>query len=170
MLEGMSKTINVNERPVLDMEHYDFQHTVGNITLTGTWYIDPDTNRSQPCLVLTDATKRLAAYKVVPYITPLNKAWEWTMEFGDPEVIWPKIRELVKEGILPGNPHNDRDLWMIFGAIQTRLRDMMAMPPMPAAPAAKYKAPPETFGELVITDADTGAVLQEAEITINVRR
>lgn len=166
---SIATTISLDARPVIDLNHRHFETTVGNILVIGTWFMDPETKRSQPCLALVDATRRLHRKGIIPTIITLDVAWKWTVEMGEPEHVWPLIRSWIREGVLPGNPMNDRDLWAVFDAVQSRLRDMMMMPPMPAAPAAKYGTPPEVVGDLVIKDQRTGAVLHEAELTKHVR-
>ncbi len=161
--------MSLDARPVVDLAMRHFETVSGNIRVTGTWFMDPETRRSQPCLVLTDATKPLRTDRVVPCIVTLDQAWRWTVEMGEPQHVWPIIARWIREGVLPGQPTNKQDMWAVFDAIQCRLTDMMMMPPMPAAPAAKYGTPPETVGELVITDRNTGAVLQEVELTKHVR-
>lgn len=161
--------LNLDARPVIDLEHRHFEATVGNILVIGTWFMDPETKRSQPCLVLVDATKPLKQGRVIPCIITLDQAWMWTVEIGDEKHVGRVIRGWLAEGALPGNPHSGRSVWAVFDAVQSRLRDMMMMPPMPAAPATKYGTPPETVGDLVITDQRTGAVLHEVELTKHVR-
>lgn len=164
---SIATTISLDARPVIDLNHRHFEHRHGNILVIGTWFMDPETKRSQPCLVLLDASRRIT--HGIPAIITLDVAWKWTVEIGDEKHVARTIRGWIAEGILPGNPHHGRDVWAVFDAVQSRLRDMMMMPPMPAAPAAKYGTPPEVVGDLVIKDQRTGAVLHEAELTKHVR-
>ena len=168
------KSVSLDARPVLDMAMAAFETIApGNIRVTGTWFMDPETRTSQPCLVLTDArrplTRNKASRRAIPCIITLDVAWKWTVEMGDPTHVWATISDWLREGVLPGSPTNNHDKWAVFNAVQCRLRDMMMMKPMPAAPAIKYGTPPEVVGEVVITDQRTGAVLQEVELTKHVR-
>lgn len=158
--------LNLNARPVIDLAMSAFETTHKGIRVTGTWFMDPETNRSQPCLALTDTRRPVRSS--VPCIITLDTAWRWTVEMGEPEHVWPLIRSWIAEGILPGTPTNDPDLWTVFDAVQCRLRDMMTMPPMPMIPALKYRTPPEQVGELVIREKNSGKVLKELGITANV--
>lgn len=160
-------SIILNERPVIDLDHRHFEATMGNILVIGTWYMDPETGDSDPCLVLIDATRRKG--RVIPCIVPLDGAWRWTVEIGDPAHVWRTISGWIAEGALPGSPSNDRDLWAVFDAVQSRLRDMMAMPPMPVEPAIKYQSAPGTVGRIVVTGGN-GSALNEVEVrAANVR-
>lgn len=161
-------TISLNPHPVIDLEHRHFAKVHGNVMVIGTWYMDPETHRSQPCLALIDNTRHLGRHRVVPCIIPMDQAWRWTVEIGDPKHVWATIGRWIEEGVLPGSTQSARDLYAIFDAVQEHLTEMLMMPPMPAAPAAKYGTPPETVGELLITNS-AGAVLHEVEVKANVR-
>lgn len=162
--------LNISERPVLDMEHIKFQTVApGNIRVTGTWMMHPTKKISQPCLVLTDNRKPLVPGKVMPIIIPLGEAWRWMEKVGNFEDAMWTIHGWITMGYLPGSASNEQDLWHVFDAIQCRLRDLVYMEPMPAAPAMKHSVSPTTIGEIVITNADTGAVVQEVEVKANVR-
>lgn len=166
-------TFNISERPVLDLELIKFQTVApGNIRVIGTWMMHPTKPRSQPCLVLTDARRPLAPGKVVPIIIPLSEAYRWMREHqteAEFDECMTTIHEWIKLGWLPGTATNDLDLFHVFSAIECRLRDLVFMEPMPAAPAIKHAIEPTTIGEMVITNADTGAVVQEIEVKANVR-
>lgn len=165
--------LNINERPVIDHEVFKFQTVaMGNIRVVGTWMMHPTRSKSQPCLVLSDARRPFVPGKCVPVIIPLSEAYRWMREHqteAEFDDCMMRCHEWIKLGWLPGNPTNDLDLWHVFDAIQCRLRDLVFMEPMPAAPAMKHKVIPDTIGELIVTNADTGAVVQEIEVKANVR-
>ena len=167
-------TFNISERPVLDLEHVKFQTVApGSIRVTGTWMMHPTRKVSQPCLVLTDARRPLKPGMVIPIIIPLSEAYRWMRELqseADFDDCMTRCHQWMKLGYLPGSAHNELDLFHVFSAIECRLRDLVAMEPMPAAPAIKHSVVPTTIGEMVITNADTGAVVQEIEVKANVRR
>ncbi|MDB6178995.1 hypothetical protein PAF17_16000 [Paracoccus sp. Z330] len=161
-----SNSISVSRRPVLDLELRDFETTINGIHVIGTWFMDEETRRSQPCLVLMDATRRTKRGRVIPCVITLDQAWRWAPDIGEPEHCWPIIRDWIKRGALPGSAANDRDLWAVLGAVHSRLRDMMMMPPIPAKGAIKHKSSPETpFGMVTIRNDSTGKVLHQAEVT-----
>lgn len=160
----------LNRKPVIDLELRHFETKVNGILVIGTWFMDEETRRSQPALVLIDATRRLKRGRVVPCVIALDQAWRWTVEMGEPEHVWPLIRRWIREGALPGNHLNNRDLWAVFDAVQSRLRDLIAMPPMPAAGAIKHGTAPENHvGVVTIRNESSGEVLHQAEVTGNVR-
>lgn len=166
--------LKLDERPVLVPDHKEFETIApGNIRVTGTWMMHPTKAISQPCLVLTDARKPFVPGRVVPVIIPLKEAYRWMREFHDPGELddcFDRINGWLTLGFLPGAPGNAHDVHAVFDAIQCRLRDLVFMRPMPEAPAIKYGVhTPETIGELTVTDASTGDVVQEIEVTANVR-
>lgn len=163
-------SISLNRKPVLDLELRHFETTVNGILVIGTWFMDEDTRRSQPALVLIDATRRVKRGRVMPCVIALDQAWRWTLEMGEPEHVWPLIRQWIRLGALPGNPLNDRDMWAVFDAVQSRLRDLISMPPMPADGAIKHGTAPENHvGVVTIRNESSGEVLHQAEVTGNVR-
>ena len=166
----MTATIDLTRRPVLDLELRQFETTTNGVHVIGTWYMDEDERKAEPCIALVDASRRLRRGRVIPCIIPLSDAWKWNMQTGDPDYIWPLLRRWVRAGALPGNPMGDRDLWAIFDAVQSRLSDLIAMPPIPAKGAIKHSvAPKETVGIVTIRNESSGEVLQQAEVKANVR-
>lgn len=162
--------MHLNERPVIVPEHCDFETVApGNIRVTGTWMMHPSRPTSQPCLVLTDARKPFVPGRVVPIIIPLSEAWRWMEDVGSIEDSMRTVRDWIALGWLPGSPSNNADLILAYDAVQCRLRDLIAMTPMPEAPAVKYGVrDAQTVAELTITDRATGAVVQEIEVTAHV--
>lgn len=159
--------IDLGERNVLDLRFTHFKTRKWGILVIGTWLLDED---EDPCLVLIDAKAHAAKREVVPCIIPLRNAWMWTEEHGNPAFVWSTISEWMHAGHLPGSIVNQQDLFKVYDAVLTRLRDMIMMPPMPAALAATiHGTAPETIGELTLTDQSTGAVLHEAELKAHVR-
>lgn len=166
---SITDTIDINRRPVIDLNLRHFETTIGNICVIGTWIMDDKTRRNQPALALIDATRKMRRGRIVPCIIPLGQAWRWTVEIGDPEHVWPLIRKWLRDGALPGNPLNNRDLWAVFDAVQSRLRDLIFMPHLPAIGALKYGSAPEQLGVLTIRNERSGKVLDQIKVTGNAR-
>lgn len=161
----MDKLISVDERPVLDLRYAAFQHLHGAIMVVGSWYMDPDTRRSTPCLVLLDAAKLASKRKPTPCIITLDDMWKWTIELGDPNYWAGQIKDWLDTGALPGNRNNKRDVWAVMDAVQSRLRDIVSMPPLPMKAAITHGSTPQSVGELTITERDTGKTVHEIEVT-----
>lgn len=160
----MNRIISLDEKPVLDLRFTAFEHLHGAILVIGSWYMDPDTRESEPALVLLDAARKVARKKTIPCIIPLSQMWLWTVERGDPRHVGDKIHEWLKSGALPGSPNNKRDCWAVMDAVQSRLRDIVTMPPLPVGAAVRNGAVPATVGEVVITEGNTGKILAEIEV------
>lgn len=163
-----TKTITLAERPVLDLSLAYFEATHCGIRIIGTWVMDPETRQSQPCIVLLDARRPVRPGKVIPCIIPLDQAWRWTRELGDPEHVANTVADWMACGAMPGQPFNKRDVFAVFDAVQSRLRDLLKMPPLPVKAAIKHGAAP-AIGDLVITERESGKVIHEVEVTGHVR-
>jgi hypothetical protein len=166
-MKSLPKAITLDRRPVLDLEHVHFQHVHRGIRVIGTWYIDPDTRQSEPCLVLMDAAKPIqrsgaAKNRATPCIIFQRDMWKWTIEVGDTKTVAFAIFQWMATGALPGTPGNMPDVHRIFDAVQSRLRDLWSMPPMPARAAVKHSAVP--VGSIHVTDRETGKVVHEMEV------
>lgn len=92
----------------------------------------------------------------------------WTIELGVPEHVVRIIDEWLSSGALPGQPFNKHDRWAVFDAVQSRLRDLLTMPPLPVTVAFKHGAAP-AVGDLIITERESGKVIHQAEVTGHVR-
>lgn len=159
----MGHLISLDDKPVLDLSKTAFEHRHGNILVLGSWHMDCQTRRSQPCLVLIDAAKKLARRKCIPCIILLDDMWRWTLELGEPAYVARNIHDWLTCGALPGNAGNKRDVWAVMDAVQSRLRDLWSMPPLPIDLAVRNGALP--VGDLTITERDTGKIVDQIEVT-----
>lgn len=164
----MNTIVNLDRRPVLDLRLREFEHIHRGIIVIGSWFMDEETRRSQPCMVLMDANPARGR-KPVPCIIALDQMWLWTREVGDPEHVAEQIGRWISSGAMPGSPSNRKDVQRVFDAVQSRLRDIVAMPPMPISGAIKHEVSPSTVGEIVMRDTRSGEVLNQVEVTANVR-
>ncbi len=160
-------SISLDDQPVIDLDHTHFEHVHRGIRIIGTWFIDTDTRQSEPCMVLMDASKPIqrkagAGDRAKPCIILQRDMWKWTVELGDTQLQAFNIFQWMATGALPGTPGNMPDVFRIFDAIQSRLRDLWSMPPMPARAAVKHSAVP--IGDVSITERETGKTVKQIEV------
>lgn len=159
--------LSLDRVPVLDLEHIHFQHVYRGIRIIGTWFIEPDTRQAEPCMVLMDSAKpiqRKAGDKdrAQPCCIMQRDMWKWTVELGDTQHQAFFIYQWMALGALPGTPGNMPDVFRIFDAIQSRLRDLWSMPPLPPKAAVKHSAVP--IGDVIITERESGKTIQQIEV------
>lgn len=147
-------------RPALNLNHYHFKRTIRGIHCFGTWLThDDERGRTEPCLVLLDAKRRIAAGHTVPVIIPMNTAWIYAVsddrEIGDRQQAAISIMEWLTAGYLPN------DFIAVLHAINECLRDLYNMPPKPREGVVP-------IGDIIIKDRLSGSTLKEAEITNDV--
>ena len=76
---------------------------------------------------------------------------------GDPEHCGSLAAEWLAEGLLPGNPHSASDKMNVLDVVNSRLSDLIAMPPAP-------KGETQVFGDIIITNRQTGDVTERSMI------
>ena len=92
----------------------------------------------------------------------------WTREEGEPAYIAEAIADWMRSGALPGDPHSKPDVIRIYDAVQSRLRDLYAMPPAPVGIAVKHGAVP--IGVMEVVERGTGQTINQVElVSRNVR-
>lgn len=155
--------ITLDQRPVLDLNYVHFQHQQGGILVLGSWYMDPDTRQSDPCLVLLDAKGRVRGEKVRPCVIHLRDLWRWApAPTGDPGYMVECIFDWLVSGALPGNPNHKRDVFNVISAVHSRLSDLWSMPPLPEMAAIRNSAVP--VGTMTITERESGKTVNEIEV------
>jgi hypothetical protein len=149
--------------PIVDLAKVRFSHTHAGIRVIGTWYYDVQTRDHEPCLVLLDASRPVRRGRVIPVVVPLREAWRWALHdgVGDPIHCARSADEWMAAGLLPGEPGNRRDRLRILNAIDSRLRDLLLMPPRPAGGL-------KSLATVSILDPDTGRVLHEEDYKADV--
>lgn len=148
------------ERPAVQLWRAHFETTINQIRVTGTWYQrGPDD--WTPCLALTDGRKHPA--RCVPCIITLETSWIWAFhgEVGNPLLAFRSLVPWMSEGLLPGDPRRPADCMAIINAVNSRLPDLIAMPPRPPGEQA-------VVGSIRILNATTGEVITEQEVTTDV--
>lgn len=153
-----------HETPTLDLNKVQFESTKNGIRIVGTWgYKIVEGKKWEPCLALLHAGRPIKSSMTIPVVIPLNEAWRWALhgEVGDPAHCVASICDWLCDGLLPGDPANKADYTRIMDAINSRLPDLIAMPPRP-------KGETMAIGEARKLDAKTGLVIEEREIRIDV--
>lgn len=140
----------VPERGVVDLAVSRFEHVVHGIRVTGTWLT---TDTREPCLALTNAGWGLRDPRTIVCLVPLSSAYLWTLEFGDPRHTARHCYNWIRAGALPGNCNDAKDCRKVFDAVQSRLTDLIHMPP---APIRRQ----EIAGDMTFRNLTTGAVKQ----------
>lgn len=148
--------------PALNLAKHKFWDTINGLHVIGTWH-STRPRIWKPCMVLLDAGKPVSAKYQTPVIIPLADAWRWAMhgDVGDPEHCVVSVKEWLQEGILPGDWLSKASYMRVIDAINRRLPDLIAMPPRPPGDLV-------AIGEVTAIDKDTGKILTEQEIHLDV--
>lgn len=138
------------EPPVLNLEHAHFEVVANQIRVTGTWLRRGPDDWTQ-CLALTDGRKDIR--QCVPCVVPLETSWIWAFhgDIGDPVRAFVSMTEWLRDGLLPGEVGHVPSYMRIVDAINSRLPDLIAMPPRPQVDQI-------VIGEVTITNMKTGGV------------
>lgn len=78
-------------------------------------------------------------------------------EVGDPAHCVARIIEWTHDGLLPGSPTSKPDHITIMEAINSRLPDLIAMPPRPPGDV-------ETVADMIVMNHITGEIIEEREV------
>lgn len=146
----MTQALFVPERPIVDLAQCQFEHIVHGIRINGTWLTTED---REPCLALSNAAYPLRSEQIRLCLIPLSSSYLWTIDFGDPRHTARHCYNWIKCGALPGNANNPRDVRNVFDAVQSRLTDLIHMPP---APFRRH----EIAGDVTFRNLTTGDVMQ----------
>lgn len=106
----------------LTKTHFTQQH--GDITVHGSWYGE----QQKPCLVLVPSF-RMGFEKVTPCIVPLESAWAWSEEEGEPRHTVQMALQFASCLGLDG--FNRFTLMRILTIVRDHLGDLMKIPPKP---------------------------------------
>ncbi|WP_276200262.1 hypothetical protein [Chelatococcus sp. XZ-Ab1] len=132
----------------LDLTKRAWSRTLHGITLVGTWLRNPE-GQWRPALVLVRAGEEYAD-TTLPCIVPMDSAWVWYEDIGNPVVAARTAHQFAKA--LRLNEHDMRVLIRIASLIHDHLDDLVKMAPLP--PGAEETGP--AIGEMVITNRETG--------------
>lgn len=155
------KLITTLAPPALDLKKRHFEVTKNGIIVIGTW-LREGRRKFEPCLVLLHAGRPIQAGRTVPIVIKLADAWKWALhgDVGDPAHCVRSIMGWLHAELLPGNPASKRDHIQIMEVINSRLTDLIAMPPMPVGDR-------HTIADVIMTNKHTGATT-EREVTFDV--
>jgi hypothetical protein len=106
----------------------------------------------EPCIVLTPRDRVISHGRVVPCIVPLNRAWAWAEETGDPEDFMPSVGIFLAN--LGFNPLNKRNVIKLLSIIRDHLGDLLSCPPMPESPDRRHVA------DMTIINKTTGTTIE----------
>lgn len=144
--------------PALDLTKRQFEATHKGILVIGTWFRAEGQNGWEPCMVLLHAFRPIRSGRTIPVVIKLRDAWRWAMhgDVGDPAHCVASIIEWLHYGYLPGNPASKADHLIVMEAINSRLPDLITMPPRPVGDKV-------TVADMVIKNRETGEIIEERE-------
>lgn len=150
-------------RPLLDLTKVRAESVYRGIRVILTWYWADRKSDYEPCIVLWDNNRPLYRGVAEPIIIPEHMAWRWALHdgTGDPFHCQKSADEWMDAGLLPGTPGDRADRLRILNAIDSRLRDLVLMPPRPAGDLI-------TIGTATLVDSASGDVLHEQDVTQDV--
>lgn len=137
----------------LDLTQYHTRRRHGDITVFTTWM----GNENKPVMVLVPALFEIMQY-VSPNVIPLENAWAWTEEMGDPRHCARACFTFAPS--LNLDPYNPISLMRIASAVREELSELLRMP--------LKQTERMVVADAIRTDHDTGKVTHR-EITDNVR-
>lgn len=112
-------------RPVLDLTETHFTRTCGNLKVIGTWY---GATERRPCLAIVPSGT-ISHERMTPAIIPLDSAWLWSEEVGDPQHCARACMAFAKG--LGLDSHNKFDMINLASAIRDHLGDLISIPASP---------------------------------------
>lgn len=140
-------------KPALDLNKIAWKRTFGEVTAMGCWFGQDDT----PCLVLVP-TFLMGVTQITPCIVPIQNAWHWAEETGEPA--YAVQNSLVFAKALGLNASEPRDVLKITSIVRDCLGDLLTMTPRP-------KTDHVVVADAIVTNKDTGKQ-RHSEITENV--
>jgi hypothetical protein len=136
-------------RTAIDLNLTLWSRTKGDITVYGTWIM----TTGRPCLVLLRTDWKPGA-QAIPCIVPLDQAWLWDENTGDP--VHAAHTTVQFAHALGLNVLNPREMIRLTSIIREHLGDLLRMPPLPDTEA-------EVVADAIVTNRVTGKTI-EAEI------
>lgn len=111
----------------IDLSRRHFSRQFGPLLLIGTWLRDPDA-QWRPALVLIRSRDELNG-AAIPCVVPLDTAWIWSEEIGNPEIAARATFDFAKH--LHMDDDMPRSAYKIATIIRDHLDDLVAIPPLP---------------------------------------
>lgn len=138
----------------LDLTRHHFRKRHGDITVYGTWWLADDSG-PRPCLVLIP-TNGQSWQRSTPCVVPLNQAWVWSEEIGDPIRAAKTAIEFVDA---LRQPPSMQSAFRVRGIIIDHLDELVGMPPMPNDMRVET-----VIGEAKVTNREADRVVKHHEI------
>lgn len=135
----------MNEKPLINLTRYGFVQGYGDITVYGTW-AGTGTSRS-PALVLVPTYRKLSHQRVTPCVIPMNIAWAWSEEIGDPRHCMETAIAFAMEGL--GVAPDFRTCVRIMSIVRNHIGDLVNMKPEPTYDRT-------VAAEVIQTEIETG--------------
>lgn len=110
----------------LDLTRIHYKRAHGDITVYATWY-DFDELGWRPVLVLAPTDERTFG-RIMPYVIPLDQAYLWSVEAGDPSHT-ARGAFICAEGLNLDTGH--MTLMRIVSIVQSHLGTLLTIPPRP---------------------------------------
>lgn len=129
---------------VLNLTQRHATYARGDLTIIATWF-EQEHNNWRPCLVIVRAGEEMAE-DTIPCIIPLDGAWIWSEDHGNPR-LWAQICYQFVQALRLSNPLQSMN--RIGRMVHDVLGDLGTMPPYPGAEEVPV-------AELTITDRATG--------------
>jgi len=109
----------------LDLNRYVWRANSGGLTLIGTWLLSDE--KKQPCMVIIRRDDEMGDH-IAPCVIPLSRAWVWDDKAGDAGArTFTAFEMLERLRIEP----TQRNIIKLMLAINSRIEDLIKMPPLP---------------------------------------
>jgi hypothetical protein len=129
-------------RTALDLTETHFMRQCGDITVIGTWF---GTDQRRPCLAIVPSRVPMSHERITPAIVPLDTAYLWSEEMGDPQHCAHACARFASG--LGLDVHNKFAMINLMSAIRDHLGDLISMP---VAPTDKHAV----MADAIYTDAN----------------
>ena len=114
----------MSTRIALDLTKHHFCRKDGQLMVYGCWFGE----QNRPCLVLVPFNHNDAS-KFSPFIIPIDNAWVWSEELGDPGL---QVESAAKACKALGFDYLNRfTMLRILAAIRDNMSDLLKIPPKP---------------------------------------
>lgn len=156
MTKALAPLLDANT-VALDLRYVSWRKTTGKNHAYGTWLLSGDA--PEPCMVLLRGDVRPDSGKAVPCVIRLSDAWRWTDEVGDHVRCAIQVIDWLACGFLVGNPHDNNDIYAVITLVQSRLNDLLTMPPLP--PVLRDAQRGNVIAEVSLKDSSTGRTVEK---------
>lgn len=135
----------------LDLRYRVWTKAHGELTFIGTW-MRTDDAQYRPVMVIIRTGEEYSEH-TVPCIVPMEDAWKWSEELGNPELTARNTVAFVQALRMTPDKHSAIRLTLL---IQHHLGDLLGIPPFETQGIAQ-----EVTADLVRIDHDTGEITEK---------